>query len=239
MAYICQDCFQKLNANGISFFKLKQYSVDDLKKIVDTSLRTEEEHQKEIDSFNSSKKIGNYIYFDDDNKKFAIPKISITGKVKDLQVYDYSSIINYELLEDGNTKEKGGIGRAVVGGALFGGVGAIVGASTGHKHKKTCSKLQIKITLNNIDRPVVYVDFIIAETKKDGIIYKNVYPLAQEAMSIFNIITDSLKQETKQNDDNKKAISPADEIMKFKQLSDAGIITQEEFEDIKKQLLNL
>ena len=35
------------------------------------------------------------------------------------------------------------------------------------------------------------------------------------------------------------AVSPADELMKFKQLLDAGIITQQEFDEKKKQLLGL
>lgn len=38
---------------------------------------------------------------------------------------------------------------------------------------------------------------------------------------------------------NKSAIDPADEIRKFKQLADDGIITQEEFEQKKRQLLGL
>ena len=108
-----------------------------------------------------------------------------------------------------------------------------------HRGILTCSSLQIKITLNDITRPDVYVKFITTETKKSGIIYKTTYPLAQETMSIFNIISESLKQETQQNTADKEPISAADEILKFKQLLDAGIITQEEFEAKKKQLLNL
>ena len=38
---------------------------------------------------------------------------------------------------------------------------------------------------------------------------------------------------------NGSNVSSADEILKFKQLLDAGIITQEEFETKKKQILNL
>ena len=128
-------------------------------------------------TFSATKKIGNFIQFDDVNKKIAIPKTSFTGKICDLHIFDYSAIAEYELLEDGNSIEKGGIGRALVGGALFGGAGAVVGASTGHKHKATCSKLQIKITLNDMKTPVVYVNFIEAETKKNGALYKMIYPI--------------------------------------------------------------
>ena len=139
------------------------------------------------------------------------------------------------MLEDGNSIEKGGVGRALVGGALFGGVGAVVGASTGHKHKATCSKLQIKITLNNMKAPVVYVNFIEAETKKNGALYKMIYPMAQEALSVLSIITQSQKSESSPHAE----VSAADEILKFKKLLDEGIITQEEFDLKKKQLLGL
>ena len=38
---------------------------------------------------------------------------------------------------------------------------------------------------------------------------------------------------------NQKAASPADEILKYKELLDQGIITQEEFDKKKKELLQL
>lgn len=237
--FVCQSCAKRLSANGIQLFNLKKYSIEDLKNIVAASLKSKEEHKKDIDSFKATKTIGNFIHFDNENQKFALPKTTMTGKIVDYQIYDYSSILDFELLEDGNSVEKGGVGRALVGGSLFGGVGAIVASNTGHKHKKTCSKLQIKITLNDMAAPVVYINFIEAETKKDGFIYKSVYPLAQEALSLLNIICQSQKENTNQNTTTSSANSDADEILKFKQLLDSGIITQEEFDAKKKQLLGL
>ncbi|EPZ54444.1 hypothetical protein H477_3583 [[Clostridium] sordellii ATCC 9714] len=46
-------------------------------------------------------------------------------------MYNYKDIIEFELLEDGESITKGGLGRAVAGGVLLGGVGAIVGGVTG------------------------------------------------------------------------------------------------------------
>lgn len=60
------------------------------------------------------------------------------GGKKNPKIYKYSDIVDYELLEDGESITKGGLGRAVVGGALFGGVGAVVGGVTGHKKKYSC-----------------------------------------------------------------------------------------------------
>ncbi len=51
-------------------------------------------------------------------------------------IFEFSNLLNFELLEDGETITKGGLGRAVAGGLLFGGVGAIVGGVTGGKKKQ-------------------------------------------------------------------------------------------------------
>lgn len=48
-----------------------------------------------------------------------------------------------------------------------------------------------------------------------------------------------INQSTQSTDSRQGEIDPADEIMKFKKLLDAGAITQEEFDAKKRQLLNL
>ncbi|MBQ7594201.1 MAG: SHOCT domain-containing protein [Synergistaceae bacterium] len=47
------------------------------------------------------------------------------------------------------------------------------------------------------------------------------------------------RSDKKENDDEHEKISAADEIRKFKGLLDDGIITQEEFNAVKKKLLGL
>ena len=72
---------------------------------------------------------GSYIKFDDNAKKILFPKTLLTKA----RIYNYSDLLGYEILEDGNTVTKGGLGSAVVGGALFGGIGSVVGGLTGGK----------------------------------------------------------------------------------------------------------
>lgn len=48
-------------------------------------------------------------------------------------IYSHSDVIEYELLENGETVTKGGIGRALAEGVLFGGVGAVVGGGACEK----------------------------------------------------------------------------------------------------------
>lgn len=187
-----------------------------------------------IEGFNPTKILGKF-QIDDTNKTWLIDNRNILNKTMP-KIYNYSDILDYELLEDGESIASGGLGRALVGGVLFGGVGAIVGGVTGNKKSKSiCNSLRIKITTNDINNPVVYADFLNTSTKKDSIIYKTWFDLAQKCLSTLQVITNGNQEEVKE----KPVESSADEILKFKNLLDQGIITQEEFEAKKKQLLGL
>lgn len=91
--------------------------------------------------------------------------------------------------------------------------------------------------------PAVYIDFISggAEFKKAGIIYRTAVNQAQECLALFEImINDAKGEETKSEiSETSSNITTADEIRKFKELLDEGVITQDEFDAKKKQLLGL
>ena len=67
-------------------------------------------------------------------------------------VFKFSEIEEYRIEQVGQktiTKTKGGVGRAVVGGALYGVAGAIVGASTAKQETKRVGGIPIlKVDLN-------------------------------------------------------------------------------------------
>jgi len=63
--------------------------------------------------------------------------------------------------------------------------------------------------------------------------------MTSQAESVVDYINERLREiKTGQTKSNVNSVSIADEIIKFKQLLDAGIITADEFEAKKKQLLN-
>lgn len=182
-----------------------------------------------VNSFKATKSIGSLMFIDEINKCFKIGN----------DIFDYANLLSYELLEDGQTITKGGLGRAVAGGLLFGGVGAIVGGVTGGKKTKgVCTSMKIRITLKNAHTDTVYITLINTETKTNGFIYKTMQSSAQLCISALDIIADQNSTEEMSNLES-ETVSSADEILKFKNLLDAGIITQEEFEAKKKQLLGL
>lgn len=132
--------------------------------------------------FKPTKKIGKHFYIDDVNKKFHLPRCK-----KSKSVYDYSDLLDYELIEDGSTVTSGSLGRAVAGGLVFGGLGAVIGGMTG-KQKQTCSKLQIKLTVNDMKNPALYISLLDYEVKKDSDIYKAAINDAQEIVSTLQVI---------------------------------------------------
>jgi len=232
--WVCNSCFKKANLKkiGANEKAITKMTVDDIKN----AILVQKENAVELENFNPTKKIGSFIEFDDINQKWLILS-SFLGKRNKSTVYNYSDIVDFELLEDGESVSSGGLGRAVVGGALFGGAGAIVGGVTGQKTSNSiCTSLRIKITLNDINKPTVYVELLKTATKKNHPIYKKSYKQAQECLSVLQLICNQQQPVTAIPE--QQSVSAADEILKYKNLLDIGAITQEEFDEKKIELLN-
>ena len=190
-------------------------------------------------SFSPTRKIGNYFAVDENARLWMIGK-GLIPTFNNAMPYCYDDIIDFELLEDGSSIVKGGVGRAIVGGVLFGGVGAIVGGATGKKKaKQICTSLSIKITINNMAHPVEYIKIITTETPKSSFVYKSSYQVAQEIISLLQLICSQRKVTNEIPDMLAQQTSVADEIRKYKALMDDGIITEEEFLVKKRQLLDI
>lgn len=167
------------------------------------------------------------------------PQGTFTSKIEKSYVFKYDDLLDFEVLEDGTSVTKGGFGKALVGGAVFGLAGAIAGG-TSKQTKQVCNKLQVKVTTRNIDRPIVYIDLINTEFKKDGIVYKQASKSVQDILSKFQLVVDQIGRENDEKQGfSSSSISAADEIKKYKELLDMGAITQEEFDKKKSQLLEL
>lgn len=233
---VCQKHFDEAGIKVSDILNnLGPFTLEEVKERIELLRRSKERLAEEAAGFVPTKQVGNFMAFDDSQKKWAILS-PLIGNIE--RIYSYSDIAGFELVEDGESVAKGGLGRALVGGALFGGVGAIVGGVTG-KRKTTdvCNSLRLKITIDSINNPVAYINFIESKTKKDSSGYRVISGAAQECLSILQLICD--KQKGKEKETTDSSPSPADEIRRFKQLLDEGIITQEEFDKKKKQLLGL
>lgn len=111
-------------------------------------------------------------------------------KVGDKTWLNFSDLLNYELLEDDSIVTSGGVGQALVGGALFGGFGAVAGGITGKRtQKKKVESLIIKITLNNFNCPCLMIPLITKSTKTSSKEYQVAFNEAHQILSALDVIT--------------------------------------------------
>lgn len=111
-------------------------------------------------------------------------------RVGNKEWFDYSDLLSYELLEDDSLVTSGGIGQALIGGALFGGVGAIAGGITANRaQKKKIESLYIKVTVNNFSSPCIMIPLITKSTKINSKEYETAFNLAHQILSTFDVIT--------------------------------------------------
>lgn len=230
---ICKDCFDEFKDMPNFITSITKTTKSEL-----LSYRKEKENNQELNnSFNVTKRIGTYVEFDQKRKQFRImPAIGFTKSIP--KVYNCDDIIEYELLEDGISVTSGGLGRAAAGGILFGGVGAIVGGVTGKK--KTRSEIEnfkIKLTLNNFQSPTVYIELLNKKKiKTNSNKYKEMYEKAQEILSTLAVLQNNKEEPSSVNDDKQPT---TDRIREYKALFDDGIITEDEFNAKKKELLEI
>lgn len=163
--YVCSRCSsgtEKYISNG-----LKNLTIEKFGDILKIKKSDDEKRSK----FKATLKINStpFIYFDDN-----IECILIKNILGIEEIIDYKDIISFETIEDGETIIKSnGLGRAVVGGVLFGGAGAIVGAMTGSKKTNaTIKNLKIKLVTRLDYASYREIIFIKSETKKESFKYK-------------------------------------------------------------------
>lgn len=89
-----------------------------------------------------------------------------------------------------------------------------------------------------------YIQFeSMGVASRDNFNSENSWTFGTDKAAVAKEILDYVQKrvaETKSSKNNVvTTISPADELLKFKQLLDAGIITQQEFDEKKKQILGL
>lgn len=218
----------------------KELSSDELEEFVGFTKMTPDEAiaKKPARYFKSTNRYG----------EVEIDSVKKLFRVK-LNVYTFDELNSYELLENGSSVMSGGlgIGRAVVGGVLAGGVGAVLGGVTKKKKQRNhVDSLKIMVTFKNRTPQSVTLDYIKKKQEKDKK-YEKTLMKAKETMAGFDYIVSELevgKQDeligaVSHANEESISLSPTDEIRKYKELLDDGIISQEEFDAKKQELLGL
>lgn len=159
--------------------------------------------------------VNNKLVFNNDSKTFTVND-------KDYKTYNYKQIVDFELLENGS----------VIDTVL--GLREQYKMNATHNNVGLCNSLVIKIILRNSVESSIYVSFIEGKpVRKDSYLYQTIYTGVQNTLSALKLAMDQVSDKPQTSN-----ISGADEIMKYKKLLDEGIISQEEFETKKTQILN-
>lgn len=239
----------------IAFFiqKLKLTNEEIVRKAIYKELEENESGVEEIcvkykevvlpEGFNCSKIVkliaSKFLLLDIEKENFILQ-----DKEELSRIYKFSEILSFEVYENGESKIKGSVGNALIGAAFFGLGGAIIGSSIGKKIEDKCTQLQLLIKIDNIENPLICVDYVKNSwIKKSNEKYVEMKDNLREVCSVLEYIVN--KKVTNNKDSNKKQISQnktktdKEKLLELKELLDEGLITEEEYELKRKQILNL
>lgn len=153
---LCGECINiYIKKTGTSreqaLLDIKCSSIKQIKNILSSTTETE----KMLSIFSPNKNIAELLKIDEVNKLWGVPQVVGFVKTQINKVYSFDDIIGYETDEEKEVvaKNKGTLGRSLVGGVLFGGVGALIGGATSKKVteenvKNITIRIKVKSSIN-------------------------------------------------------------------------------------------
>ncbi|MFV0396243.1 MAG: SHOCT domain-containing protein [Coprobacillaceae bacterium] len=150
-----------------------------------------------------------------------------------------------ETVTTGKDKKKGRLGRTLLGGAVLGPVGAIAGAAG--SRKTDVNRKSITTTRQVEKKASAILHFVTAEANEpfdikfncDSSLANKVRGLRMHKISSQEKIIDPHTISKDSQSESSSSFDPYEEVKKAKELMDMGIITEDEFNQKKKELLNL
>lgn len=228
---VCQKCLRRAKSLTLKqTLRLIKVTSDEIRKSISESVG------EKVLNFKADEAIGK-VEFDFGDESMLIP-----GILGNVTIIKFKDIESFDLVEDGETVTKGGIKRAIVGGALFGRTGAVVGALTANKKKEYCNTLQIQIIERDKTKPTIRIPYISRRTQVDSAEYDNSLTMASLVMNKLQTIYNEYQSHSMGSGESEtdiNSLSLVEKMNQYKELLDSGIITQEEFDRKKKELLDL
>ena len=156
--------------------------------------------------------------------------IAVSDNCLKNKMVPFSEIIGCEIIED--SRITGGVGRAVVGGVLAGGVGAVVGATTARS--ESIISYEIVIYRENIDDPRMVLQILKSKTKTSSYIYDNAVKFANNVNATIKAIT---SKNSKSQTNNNAAIGFKDRLIQLEDLKKSGLINSDEYEQKRNEII--
>ena len=208
------------------------------------------ERYNSLDNFESSKKIEYYEGAYDEYFIFAIDEKNSKVAYVDanqIKIIPFEQIFKVEYIENSSVVASKSslrtVGGALVGGALAGGAGAIVGGLSGDtKMNNLITLMQVKIGLRDINSPTltinIYEDDKGFNPSVSNVFYKHKMEYVNNIVDSLSVIIDKVDKEKNVQTAATTHLSVADELNKLVQLKEAGVLTEQEFEQQKQKILN-
>lgn len=142
-------------------------------------------------------------------------------------------IVSFEVIKDGETSQRFGVGSAVGGAILTGGIGVLAGFMM-PKKKSLVTDLRLRI-LTTGEKSVHDIYLITEPTKTNS----RDYEMANNAVeAITEFLQNYLINKDSASSTKIESTSVLDEIKKLADLHDSGAITDSEFQSLKEKILN-
>ncbi|UGQ08707.1 zinc ribbon domain-containing protein [Streptococcus anginosus] len=107
----------------------------------------------------------------------------------DTEWHKFEDLVSYDLLINDQAVVSGGVGQALVAGALFGGLGAIAGGIVAKRKNSTkIINMTIRVTSNDFKKPVIFIDLIKKPIKNTSKEYKEAIENAQRIIGALDVI---------------------------------------------------
>ncbi len=234
--FVCVKCLQDAGKIGsLDLEELKKSSVEDILRMKDNFERS----SNQIESFQPTYEIDKIIKFDDVNQYLIASDAKHIIYIPDnYKLIRYDQIKDFEFIEDGNTVRSSGVAGALAGGLLAGGLGFAIGALSGRgREKKFCEEMSVRIIyVEDNDYKFINIPFIDSSTKRGSSSYKHAQESAKKTLLKLQDIKDNHQDDSEQIDDE---LNSVDILREYKSLLDDGIITEEEFNSKKKEILGI
>ncbi|WP_339280957.1 SHOCT domain-containing protein [Lysinibacillus sp. FSL P2-0066] len=197
------------------------------------------------------------IVLDDTNKQMGLWLNTIKNVVflsKTSSKYDFKfillpfkDILSVEIMVDGvsvtKTSRSSQLGGALVGGVLAGGIGAIIGGTSGSKTTtEDVKQINLLITVNDVHNPIYIVNFFSSnvDTGLQITNHKDAMMVCKEWYGILTHIikADNSSEKLPSNSTTSETVNMSDKLKELKQLNIDGILTDDEFNKQKQKILN-
>ncbi len=184
-----------------------------------------------------------YLLVDDVNRHIIFAKA--TKREIKVSIFDFEKLVGIQIVQDGTTIfKKNVLGGSLIGGALFGDTGAIVGGMSGDTTEGgIVYSYKIIFAVDDMKNPVVEYELldgaIDISSDLEKVIFSGTKSFGNKVKSVISAVIDNAsKQRVSKVEVANTVSSVAEEIHKLLKLKEVGILSNEEFEEQKKKLLN-